>query len=138
VPGQDGHNVVEDSMLRGKGRYLGTEMDGKWYRRYRAEGFFVRGSGEWWLTPGSFCFKRRLLTTPMEIPFEALLAVRTGAWHAGQWVIRPLVVKLDWELDGRCLSSGYVFSKTHEGTRQMAAHLDSLASRARQGSLETL
>ncbi|BBD07862.1 hypothetical protein [Desulfovibrio ferrophilus] len=116
-------------MLSGKGSYLGTEMDFKWYRRYRADGYFVRGSGEWWFTEDAFCFKRKLLATPMEIPFASIVNVRTGTWHAGKWVIRPVVVKLDWHLDGRQLCSGFVFAKTHEGTRQMAAHIEALSCR---------
>lgn len=116
-------------MLNGKGSYLGTEMDGKWYRRYRAEGFFARGSGKWWFTEDAFCFKRLLLATPMEIPFSSINAVRVGAWHAGKWVMRPVAIKLDWTLDGRELSSGFVFVKTREGTAQMASHLNSLSVR---------
>lgn len=117
-------------MLSGAGSYLGTEVDGKWYKRYGAEGFFARGSGEWWFEEDTFCFRRKLLKTPLRIPFAAMTAIRTGAWHSGKWVMRPVVVKVDWELDGHPLSSGFVFAKTHEGTRQMAAHLEALASRA--------
>lgn len=117
-------------MLSGQGGYLGTEMDGKWYRRYMAEGFFARGSGRWWFEEDAFCFRRKLLKTPMRIPFAAVTGVRVGSWHAGKWVLRPVAVKVDWELDGRALSSGFVFAKSHEGARQMAAHLEALASRA--------
>lgn len=117
-------------MLSGKGSYLGTEVGGKWYRRYMAEGFFARGSGRWELTRDAFTFRRRLLVTSLAIPFAAIRGVRTGTWHAGKWVIRPVAVKIDWTLDGLELSSGFVFSRTREGTFQMAAHLEALAGRA--------
>mgnify|MGYP001567496802 CR=1 FL=1 len=32
-----------------KGNYLGTEIDEKWWKRYRSPGFFARGSGEFWM-----------------------------------------------------------------------------------------
>lgn len=117
-------------MLSGTGSYLGTEVDGKWYKRYGAEGFFARGSGQWWFEEGAFCFRRKLLKTPLRIEFSSVTGIRTGAWHAGKWVMREAVVKVDWDNGGHAMSSGFVFSRTHEGTRQMAAHLEALASRA--------
>jgi hypothetical protein len=29
-----------------QGHYFGTEIDGKWWRRYRESGYSARGSGE--------------------------------------------------------------------------------------------
>jgi hypothetical protein len=39
---------VTEAEHKKRGSYLGTEVDEKWYKRYRRDGFFARGSGEYW------------------------------------------------------------------------------------------
>ena len=46
-----------------RGHYFGTEIGGKWWRRYREPGFFARGSGEFDVNAAGFQFRRKLSTT---------------------------------------------------------------------------
>mgnify|MGYP000283042842 CR=1 FL=1 len=57
-------------MGKKPGSYLGTEIEGKWWKRYREAGFFARGNGEWWIENGALCFRRQLTRTPLVIPFD--------------------------------------------------------------------
>jgi hypothetical protein len=36
----------------GKAQYVGTEVDGRWWKRYRAAGFFARGNGSFRFADG--------------------------------------------------------------------------------------
>ena len=53
-----------------KGNYLGTEVDGRWWRRYRAPTFFARGNGELWLDEDGLHFLRRMTKTPLSISWS--------------------------------------------------------------------
>jgi hypothetical protein len=39
-----------------RGHYLGTEIDEKWWRRYRKDGFLARGLGEYWIENSFYIF----------------------------------------------------------------------------------
>ena len=43
-----------------RGHYLGTEVDGKWWSRYRKDGFFARGLGKYWIENSFLYFLRHL------------------------------------------------------------------------------
>ncbi len=45
-------------MDKKKGHYIGTEINEKWWSRYREEGFFARGNGEYWFDEDFFYFRR--------------------------------------------------------------------------------
>lgn len=51
-----------------RGHYLGTEIDGKWWRRYRKDGFLARGLGEYWIKNSFLYFHRYLTVAPIVIP----------------------------------------------------------------------
>jgi len=72
-------------MEKRRGHYLGTEIDEKWWKRYREDGFFARGFGEFWCDEGAFYFSRYLMMRPLIIPFDKILGFQIGAWHAGRW-----------------------------------------------------
>ena len=99
--------------------YLGTELNGKWWKRYRHDGFFVRGNGVYTLEDDALTFKRLLLKEPIRIPYSAITCVQQGTWHAGKWLAGRPIVKIDWTApDGSALSSGFGFA-----TREMAEQL---------------
>jgi len=77
-------------MDRKKGLYLGTEVEGKWWRRYREGNFFMRGNGEYWYDEQGFYFLRYLATKPVFVPFQAMLEVKLGKWHSGRWALGDL------------------------------------------------
>jgi hypothetical protein len=97
-------------MERRRGRYLGTEIEGKWWKRYLHEGFFAQGSGEYWCDQRAFYFLRYLTRDPLTIPFHQVTGLTAGTWHAGQWACGSLIIKLLWVNQGRRLSSGFVLS----------------------------
>jgi len=105
------------------GSYLGTEKDGKWWKRYMARGFFARGKGELWLEDGAICFHRMLTRTPLRIPFDRITGISVGRWHAGVNMFGERAVKVHWEADGGELSSGFVLGRTEEHAREAARRL---------------
>ena len=92
---------------RESGHYFGTEIDGKWWKRYKKQHMFARGKGFYWHDDEAFYFRRLLTKTPMAIPFAQVTGFVTGKWHAGQWAGGRKVLKIEWENDGQRLSSGF-------------------------------
>ena len=100
-------------MQTNKGHYLGTEIDEKWWKRYRHDHLFARGVGDYWFDDDGFRFRRYLTKEPMVFPYRQMLALKTGYWHGGRWGGGRLIIKIIWTRDGARLSSGFLLSK-HE------------------------
>jgi hypothetical protein len=111
-------------MERKKGHYLGTEIDEKWWKRYRRDKFFARGNGEYWLDEEGLCFRRYLTKRLICVPFERIEQIKLGKWHAGRWCGGLLVLKILWRKDGQSLSSGFVVSKSRIDTETLKAELE--------------
>ena len=92
------------------GHYLGTEISNSWWRRYKEDNYFMRGTGTYWLDGENIYFLRKLTKEPIKIPYESIKKATIGRWHAGKWTGRP-IVKVHWEKDGKELSSGFAVSK---------------------------
>jgi hypothetical protein len=92
---------------RKTGHYFGTEIDEKWWKRYKKEHMFARGKGAYWYDGEAFYFLKMLTKTPMAIPFGRIVGFKTGKWHAGQWAGGRRVLKIIWEREGLRLSSGF-------------------------------
>lgn len=107
---------VPETAMRRPGHYLGTVVDGKWWKRYRKEGLFARGNGEWWLEGRSLCFRRLLTKVPIRVELDRLTTVETGTWHAGKWAAGRTVIKLTWKHEGLRLTAGFVLAGTVAGT----------------------
>lgn len=106
------------------GSYLGTELNGKWWKRYRQDGFFVRGNGHCTLEQDALAFKRLLMKQPLRIPYGAITGVRQGTWHAGKWLAGRPIVKIDWTApDGSAVSSGIGLGK-HETAEALMTALE--------------
>lgn len=111
-------------MLKKAGAYLGTEIDATWWKRYRKDGFFARGNGEYWLEEGGFYFRRYLTKKVMVIPYNDIGEVKAGTWHAGQWRMGRPILKIVWLKDGLRLSSGFVVSRSFDETMHMKRELE--------------
>ena len=118
-------------MEHPRGHYLGTEIDGVWHRRYRENGLFARGLGEYWIEGDVLRFRRYLTRKPLSIPLGRVQSVELGKWHAGRWVGSERAIKLIWEKEGKQLSSGFVFTRTAPEAAQQASELRELISRLR-------
>jgi hypothetical protein len=114
-------------MEKHGGSYLGTEIDGRWWKRYKQEGFFVRGSGQYWFDTDAYCFLRYLTKNPLRIPYAAIQRIGQGTWHAGKWIVGHPIVKIIWKSHGQALSSGIALAGGKEGTeafiQQLKKHL---------------
>ena len=94
----------------GKALYAGTEVDGRWWRRFRAPGFFASGNGTHRFEEDELRFQRALTKELTRIPLAKITGVTIGTWHAGTWHAGKPIVKVAWEADGRRLSSGFGFA----------------------------
>ena len=101
-------------MNPGRGYYFGTEIGGKWWRRYRRDGLFARGLGEYRYDDRAFHFRRKLSENVIRIEFAAVEDIRTGRWHAGRWGAGAPVIKFIWKKDDLTLSSGFLLSRNRE------------------------
>ena len=106
-----------------KGHYLGTEIDEKWWKRYRKDKLFARGNGEYWFDETTLYFRRYLTKLPIEIPFARVMEVKIGTSHAGRWLLGRRVIKLIWHKDGLKLSSGFILSPNLQDTETIMAEL---------------
>ena len=111
-------------MEKKRGYYAGTEVGGKWWRRYTGARFFARGNGEYWYDEQSLYFRRYLTQDPLVIPFRDVSEVQVGRWHCGRWAWGAPIVKLIWENDGLSLSSGFVLSRSEPQARQAINDLE--------------
>jgi hypothetical protein len=115
--------MTTQSLERRKGHYLGTEIDEKWWKRYKKDKFFARGNGEYWYDDAAFHFHRYLTKEPIQIPFAQITEINIGKSHAGRWLLGHRVMKLIWEKDGLRLSSGFLVSSSPEQAEEVAAEL---------------
>jgi hypothetical protein len=120
-------------MQKRRGHYLGTEVEGRWWRRYTTPPFFARGSGRYWYDDRAFYFGRYLTQVPLEIALERIQEIEIGRWHAGRWAWGMPIVKLIWVNDGLSLSSGFVLSGSESSTREVIQELE---QRGRQACWE--
>ena len=100
-----------NNLFEGQGHYLGTEMDGKWWKRYKDNGFFARGNGTYRLGDSAFIFQKYPNANPILIPYEKITNLQIGTWHAGRWGAGRPILKILWQKDGQTLSSGFLLAK---------------------------
>ena len=115
-------------MDKGKGLYLGTEIDEKWWKRYRKNKMFARGNGEYWFDENGLYFRRYLTKAPIFIAYSAMQEIKLGKWHAGQWGMSIPVIKIVWDKDGQRLCSGFILSKNKEDIMTIKTRLEGLLS----------
>lgn len=109
--------MAERPAISGVGHYVGTTVDGKWWKRYRGRNFFARGNGEYELDAGrgELRFRRYLTREPIVLPLDRLEDVTVSTWHAGKWCFGRPVVVLHWREEARTLSSGFLFAASDHG-----------------------
>ncbi|MEM4406636.1 MAG: hypothetical protein QXS68_06285 [Candidatus Methanomethylicaceae archaeon] len=114
-----------------RGHYLGKEVGGKWWRRYRNDGLLARGIGEWWMDGKALFFRRDLIDAVIVIQFKDVAEVKVGKWHSGRWAGGSTVVKILWKKEGRLLSSGFVFCRDPKETEELVEYIRSLTTKGR-------
>ena len=106
-----------------RGNYYGTEVDGKWWKRYRGSGFFARGNGELWMDDAGLHFRKTLSRAPLSILWEEMTAVGLGRWHCGRPAVGRPLLKVDFARDGRALSAGFSLSGDREEMEDLVDQL---------------
>ena len=105
------------------GSYFGTEIDGKWWKRYRAKGFFARGNGDFTMDEEGIRFLRMLTKEPLTIPWSEIHSATLGKSHAGRWMLGRPILKVHFRRDGSDLVAGFYLSKEWAPMEQLAADL---------------
>ena len=114
------------------GHYLGTEINGKWWRRYRQEGFFARGNGEWRYDASAFYFEKYPGGGEIVIPWQTVTEIETGRWHAGRWTGGLPVVKICWQKGGQRLSSGFLLSNDRKEVENILSRLKRMVKKTKE------
>ena len=107
-----------------KGNYFGTEIDGSWWKRYRASGFFARGNGEFWFDDDGLHFLRLMTKAPPSIAWDEMTEATIGRWHAGRWANGRPILKVGFVRDGEPLTAGFYLAKEWPPVEQVAADLN--------------
>jgi hypothetical protein len=118
--------IIPDYPNRRKGHYLGTEIEKKWWKRYKRDKFFARGNGEYWFDDVAFYFQRYLTKHLIEIPLQKVMNLEIGKSHAGRLLFGQRVLKMIWEKDGMILSSGFIVARNQQETEIVMADLQRL------------
>ncbi|MBW2701628.1 MAG: hypothetical protein JRF33_12500 [Deltaproteobacteria bacterium] len=107
-----------------KGNYFGTEIDRKWWKRFRKDGLFARGNGDFWMDEEGIRFHRKMTKTPFLLTWAELSGAELGRWHAGRWGGRRPLLKLDFERDGKILCAGFYLAADWVQMESLAKDLD--------------
>ncbi len=108
-----------------KGNYLGTEVDGSWWKRHRGKAFFARGNGELWMDDSGIHFRKLLTSQPLSIRWDEMTGARLGTWHAGRWIGGRPILKVDFVRDAQPLSAGFYLSADQVEMEQLSQDLAS-------------
>ena len=112
--------------MRLRGTYFGTEVEGSWWRRYGARGFFARGVGEFWLDDRGLHFLKSMTKNPLVIAWHEVGRVELGRWHSGRWGMGRPILKVHFTRDGKSLVAGFTLSPDWD---EMGAYTDELQQR---------
>ena len=113
-----------------RGNYFGTEIDGKWRKRYRGPGFFARGNGEFDLDASGIRFHKKLVREPMVIAWNEITSAGLGKWHAGRWAMGHPLLRVEFIRDGESLCAGFLLSRDWSEMEQLATDITKRAAQA--------
>lgn len=113
-----------------QGNYFGTEINGKWWKRYREPGFFARGNGEFDLDATGISFRKKLTREPLIIAWTEISAAGLGKWHAGRWAMGHPVLRVEFVRDDQSLCAGFLLSRDWSEMERLAADITKRAAQA--------
>ena len=105
------------------GQYLGTEIDHNWWQRYSKDGFFTRGSGEYWIEDGFLFFQHQVRQEPIKMPLQDIVEVILYPCNRRAKIGVIQVIELVWQKDGKWLCSSFVLSGDPEEISCLLASL---------------
>lgn len=97
-----------NTVQKKRGKYLGTRIEHKWWRRYKEGAFVARGNGEYWIKDGSLFFQHHTSQHPICLPLQNLAEIKVCPCRSQTGGVP--VIKLVWEKDGHWLSSDFALS----------------------------
>jgi hypothetical protein len=100
-------------------KYLGTEINGKCWKRYRKNKMFTRGDGKFYADDKMIYFHRLLTNDPISIDIKDITGYSMAKWHSGKWMMGYHVLKVNWQKDGLVLSSGFFLYKNELDIRSL-------------------
>jgi hypothetical protein len=96
-----------NTIQKKRGQYLGTEIDHKWWQRYSEEGFFTRGTGEYWIKDGTFYFQHQVRQKPIKLPLQDIVEIALHPCNRRTKIGVMQIIELVWQKDGLWLSSSF-------------------------------
>lgn len=112
--------------LKIAGKYFGTEINEKWWRRYTKDKMLARGNGTFSYDQAVIKFLRALTKTPIEINFKEIVGFKTGKWHAGQWGGGRKIIKVIWQKESRILCSGFAVAMDNTAIGRLISELEDI------------
>ena len=112
-----------------QGNYFGTEISGKWWKRYREHGFFARGNGVFDLDATGISFRKKLTQEPLIVAWSEITTARLGKWHAGRWAMGHPILRVEFVRDGEELCAGFLLSRSWDEMAQLASDISERAAR---------
>ena len=113
------------------GKYYGTEINEKWWRRYTKDKMLARGNGTFSYDQDAISFLRMLTKVPIVIRFEEITGFKTGKWHSGQWGTGRPIIKVLWTRNNQSLSSGFSVAKSNDDIEKMISELNTLLEKTK-------
>lgn len=108
------------------GKYFGTEIDKKWWKRYTKNKMLARGNGTFSYDEQSISFLRLLTSTPIVIESEQIIEIQIGKWHAGQWGSGKPILKIMWKKGNQLLSSGFSVKTESGAIKELVSELSNI------------
>ena len=108
------------------GKYFGTEINEKWWRRYTKDRLLARGNGIFSYNQDQIRFLRTLTKIPIEIRFKEIIGFKTGKWHSGQWGAGRKIIKVIWKKNDQLLSSGFSIAINDTDLNKIILELNSI------------
>ncbi len=122
---------METESIAMEGKYFGTEIEEKWWKRYTKDKMLMRGNGEFSYNNKSIQFRRKLTHDLIIIDFKEILGFKNGSWHAGQWGAGNEILKVIWVKEGTNLCSGFSVSKNSKDIPELIKELGELLAKSK-------
>lgn len=113
-----------------QGSYFGTEIAGKWWKRYREQGFFARGNGDFDLDATGISFHKKLTKEPLVVSWDEISSADLGKWHAGRWAMGRPILRVEFVRDHQKLCAGFHISRDWAAMETLASEITQRAAQA--------
>jgi hypothetical protein len=110
----------EPAVHQGKGRYLGTFVDG---RKFMAPGYFARGIGTVTLSAGLLRVKRAGAKAPVLVPREGIFKVERRSRFHGRGIVGSRITVIWWDFGGGRFETGIAFAGGEDDRLSWERHL---------------